>query len=262
MNHAIRSLSLHLAMLVCLCLGVVDSAFAVATEAGVVVNTEGSFVAKGAEGNLRSLATGGKVFAGDMLFTGKDGYARVKFADGGLMSLRPNTQFKIEGFNFDEKEPGKDAAAFNLVKGGLRAVSGLIGKRGDPDSYAVKTHTATIGIRGTQYGAQLCKGDCADVPTPTGLPPDDGLHVDVSQGSVIVRNSAGTQLVNAGQYSFVQDAHTAPISIPPERGIKVDIPARINIDKVRATNTGENKTGGGAAAVAPTNHTPNACPAP
>jgi hypothetical protein len=259
MNQIIRRMGLCFAML--MFLGRVDFAFAVATEAGMVVNMEGSVVAKGAEGTLRPLATGGKVFAGDMLFTGKDGYARVKFADGGVMSLRPHTQFKIDGFNFDEKEPGKDSAAFNLVKGGLRAVSGLVGKRGDPDSYAVKTHAATIGIRGTQYGVQLCKGDCADVPTPTGQPPDDGLHVDVSEGAVMVKNSAGTQLVNAGQYAYVQDANAAPISIPPERGIRVDIPARINIDKVRGLNSGGNGTGGGATGT-PTNHTPNVCPAP
>jgi hypothetical protein len=257
-------------MLICLCLGMADSVFAAAAaEAGVVVNMEGSLAAKGADGSLRALANGEKVLAGDTLFTSKDGYARIRFADGGLMSLRPNSQFKIESFNFDEKQPNKDNASFNLIKGGLRAVSGLIGHRGDPDSYGVKTHTATIGIRGTQYGAQLCQGDCANIPTPDGTPPADGLHVDVTGGIVQVKNAAGTQLLNAGQFGYVSDANAAPIVVPAERGISVEIPARMSVDRVDdrtrggpggAKGSGPGGTGGPGSTPPPAAPNANVCP--
>jgi hypothetical protein len=265
MNRTIRSFSFYFAVLMCLCFGMVGSAFAAAAaavEAGVVVNMEGSLAAKGADGSLRALATGDKVLAGDALFTSKDGYARIRFADGGLMSLRPNSHFKVESFNFDEKQPTKDNASFNLVKGGLRAVSGLIGHRGDPDSYGVKTNTATIGIRGTQYGVQLCQGDCTTIQTPDGTPPADGLHVDVTGGTVQVKNAAGVQLLNAGQFGYVSSFTAAPVVVPAERAISVDIPARMSVDKVPSPGSGGGNRGpvpGGAGGGAPP---PAAAPAP
>lgn len=226
-----------------LCFGVAAGALAAAAnEIGVVMNVEGSLSAKGVDGTLRQLATWNKVFAGDTLFTGKDSYARVKFSDGGQISLRPASQFKIEDYHHDEQEPGKDAAKFNLLKGGLRAISGLIGKRGDPDSYGVKTQTATVGIRGTKFGVLFCKGDCDDIALPAdGNPLEDGTYLDVLEGTIIVKNSAGTQLLNAGQFGFVGSISTPPVVLPEERGVRVDIPAKILIDKVRGGSDGEDK---------------------
>lgn len=60
-----------------------------------------------------------------------------------------------------ESEGETSRAFFRLVKGGFRSVSGLIGKV-NQDDYRVSTPVATIGIRGTRYGARLCQGDCAD----------------------------------------------------------------------------------------------------
>lgn len=232
----------RLACFMWLCFGVAAGAFAAANEIGVVMNVEGALSAKGVDGTLRQLAVWNKVLAGDTLFTGKDSYARVKFSDGGQISLRPVSQFKIEDYHHDEQEPGKDAAKFNLLKGGLRAISGLIGKRGDQDSYGIKTQTATVGIRGTKFGVLFCKGDCDDIAPPTdGKPLEDGTHLDVLEGTIIVKNSAGTQLLNAGQFGFVGSTSTPPIVVPEERGIRVDIPAKILIDKVRGGSDGGNQ---------------------
>lgn len=233
----------RLACFMWLCFGVAAGAFAAAANGiGVVMNVDGALSAKGADGELRQLLVWGKVFAGDTLFTGKDSYARVKFSDGGQISLRPASQFKIENYHHDEQEPGKDAAKFNLLKGGLRAISGLIGKRGDPDSYGVKTQTATVGIRGTNFGVLFCKGDCGDIAPPAdGKPLEDGTYLDVMEGTIIVKNPAGTLLLNAGQFGFVGSISTPPVVLPEERGVRVDIPAKILIDKVRGGSDGENK---------------------
>jgi len=202
----------------------------------MVMNVEGSMTARGADGSLRAMKIFSKVLPGDILFMSKDSYARVKFADGAQISLQPGAQFKIEDYQFDAQQPDKDRAGFNLLKGGLRAVSGLIGKRGDQDSYSVKAQTATVGIRGTHFGMLLCKGDCADISTPEGKPPEDGLHLDVAEGVIVLRNAGETQLLNAGQFGLVRDAAAPPVVIPVERGIKVDIPARILLDRVRGVS--------------------------
>lgn len=218
------------------------AAFAAASEIGIVMNVEGSLSAKGSDGKLRMLAGRDKVFGGDVLFTGKDSYARVKFSDGGQISLRPTSQFKIEKFNFDEKQPGKDAAEFNLIKGAMRSISGMIGKRGDPDSYSVKTREATAGIRGTKFGVRLCKADCDDTPLPDGSSLPDGTHFDVLEGTIIVKNASGSQLLNQGQFGYVGSVSTPPAIVPPERAIRVEIPAKISLDKIRG-NTDKDDQG-------------------
>jgi hypothetical protein len=237
MKHIVRSFG-QLACVMWMISGITPAACAAVSEIGVVMNVEGSLSAKGTDGALRPLASKGKVLAGDTLFTGKDSYARIKFSDGGQISLRPTTQFRIDSYHYDEQQPGKDAAGFNLLKGSLRAISGLVGKRGDPDSYSVKTREATAGIRGTKFGVRLCQGDCGDVPPP----PDgsliaDGTHFDVLEGTIIVRNSAGSQLLNAGQFGYVSTASTPPIEIPPEHAVRVEIPPKISLDNIRGPQT-------------------------
>lgn len=257
MNAAIRKFGLHVVLFMSLCVGGQNGAFAAVkqvAEAGMVVNMDGSVVAKGGDGVLRALALGNKVLSGDMLFTGKDSHARIKFLDGGIMVLKPRAQFQIQNFNFDEKQPKEDQAVFTLIKGGMRAVSGLVGKRGDPDSYGIKTRAATIGIRGTDFGLQLCNGDCADIPTPDGIPLEDGLHVDVAHGEVLIKNAAGTMSVRTGEFSFVKDSNVVPAPVPADRATTVDIPPAMTLDRVRGKGDGTG-SGGGAAP------TPNSCPA-
>ena len=259
--HSFCQLVCFIGLTIC----VTSSALAAANEIGVVMNMEGSLSAKGADGALRPLEAKGKVLEGDTLFTGKDSYARVKFTDGGQISLRPKTQFKIEKYNFDEQQPGKDAAGFNLVKGAMRSISGLVGKRGDPDSYSVKTREATAGIRGTKFGIRVCQqGDCEDVPLPAdGKPIADGAHFDVLEGTIVVKNTAGAQiLLNAGQFGYVSsDGNTAPVRVPEEHAVRVEIPAKMSLDNNRgansATTTAEIRS---AAEKSKSTDTPNACP--
>ena len=237
MKQTIRRFG-RLACFIWLCLGMSAGAVAAANDIGMVMNVQGNLTAKGTDGALRPLGVFGKVLVGDTLFTGKDSYARVKFSDGGQISLSPTTQFRIEDYHHDEQKPGEDAARFNLLKGGLRAVSGLIGKRGDPDSYSVKTRTATVGIRGTKYGVLFCQGDCADLPPAAdGNPIADGTHFDVLEGTIIVRTSAGTQLLNAGQFGFAGDINIPAVVVPVERGVTVHIPDSVTIDKIRGNGS-------------------------
>jgi len=207
---------------------------AAAAENGVVMNVTGTLTAKSTDGTLRVLTPKATVAAGETLITGRESYARIKFPDGGEISLRPDSHFKILSFHFDEQQPEKDSAGFNLLKGSLRALSGLVGKRSDPDAYQMKTLAATAGIRGTNFGLLLCQGDCAHIPTPSGAPPADGLHTDVEQGTVILRNAAGSQLVHAGEFSHVKDAQTAPVLVPKEQGIKIEIPSHVNAGWAKA----------------------------
>ena len=123
---------------------------------GTVQQLSGTISVQKADGSTRVLARQSEVGKGDTLNTERDSYAQVKFADGGVMTLKPNTRIKIEDFVFDEKEPAKDASAMSLLKGGLRMITGLVGKRGNPDALRLGTATATIGIRGTTFTVDDC----------------------------------------------------------------------------------------------------------
>ena len=130
---------------------------------GTIVQLSGTLSVKRADGSTRILSMKSEVIPGDTLETQKDSYAQIKFQDGGSITLKPNTQFTIAAYNFVEAKPREDNAAFRLLKGGLRAVSGLISKRGDRDAYKMDTVTATIGIRGTIFDVETAKAVVARV---------------------------------------------------------------------------------------------------
>ena len=44
-----------------------------------------------------------------------------------------NTRIKIEAFSFETERPAEDNSFMRLLKGGVRSVTGLIGKRGNQD---------------------------------------------------------------------------------------------------------------------------------
>ncbi len=182
-----------------------------AEAAGSVTHLSGPLLARKADGTTRILSQKSAVESGDLLVTEKDTYARVKFTDNSEITLKPNTQIKIDAFLFDQAKPEADSAIFNLIKGGLRALTGLVGKRGNQDSYKLKAPAATIGIRGTDYNASWCQSDCGPLPT--------GLYVQVSDGQVVVSNSGGSQNFGAGQFGFVPDAVTPPVVLPRDPGI-------------------------------------------
>jgi hypothetical protein len=128
--------------------------------------------------------------------------------------IRPNSVLKINTFSYKENDPKGDKIALDMVKGGLRAVSGLIGKR-NRESVSYSTPTATIGIRGTHLGALFCQNDCGGVPTPTGKTPDNGLHVDVASGAVVVTPKLTVALPTTGVTPGSIIPNATPPSGPP-----------------------------------------------
>lgn len=200
-----------------------------AATAGQVTHLSGTLSVKKSDGSSKLLSVKSDVQEGDVLSTEAGTYARVKFVDGGELVMRPGTQIKVANYRFDEAQPKNDNVFISLLKGGLRAVTGLVGKR-NHDAVSFSAATATIGIRGTHFGALLCKKehDCDDVQTISGHPPRVGLHVDVADGAVLVRNRHGDLLLVAGKFGWVPDDDKPPEGVPPEEGVQVTMPASIS----------------------------------
>jgi hypothetical protein len=197
-----------------------------AEPAGRVVLATGQASASALDSlEMRLLAVDDAVYSGEVVSSGPNSYVNLKFNDGGFTLLRPNSRFLIESYVDPGTAPptpgeptasttaassppatagvtepaatGSGRAFFRLLKGGFRAVSGLIGKS-DPAEYRISTPVATIGIRGTDYYVVLCDQVCAadpgfDTMLPPGTSPRGGVIVGVIRGSVFVSVKPGQQ---------------------------------------------------------------------
>ena len=152
----------------------------------------GNVVAVHADGSRRALARGAEVQAGETIDTG-GGRTQLRFSDGGMVSLQPQTLFRIDAYEFKGEAGGGEKGFFSLLKGAMRTITGAIGKS-DRKAYRLDTAVATIGIRGTEYA--VAYGNSITVTTNSGL--------------IEVCNNAGCLLVEAGQSAYVPDSFTAP----------------------------------------------------
>jgi len=96
---------------------------------GTVQYLSGTLSVQRPDGSVKVLAERSSVAVGDVITTQRDSYAQLRFSDGGQVTLRPETQVKIESYAYDEGRPDRDSFAMQLFKGGLRSLTGLIGKR-------------------------------------------------------------------------------------------------------------------------------------
>ena len=99
-------------------------------------------------GEIREAKKGGEVDQGDTISTASASTAQIRMDDGAFLAVRPGSEVRLDRYVFQGK-PG-DNSSVSLIKGGFRAVTGLIGKN-NPRNDLVRTPTATIGIRGTDH---------------------------------------------------------------------------------------------------------------
>jgi hypothetical protein len=226
--------------------------------AGTVVHLSGPLMARKADGTVKVLALKSEVESGDTLVSEKNTYAQLRFIDNSEITLRPGTTFRIENFAYDAGKPEADSAAFSLVKGGLRSITGLLGKR-NKEKFSMKTPSATIGIRGTTFVVQYVvppppggsgnagsfqqevlqmlgnggtpgkapatggdpAGKVASGPAVPAAPPilPPGLHLQVLDGAIIVTNNGGSLGFQAGQFGYVPNPNVPPVIVPPNPGL-------------------------------------------
>ncbi|MBE9560593.1 MAG: FecR domain-containing protein [Proteobacteria bacterium] len=169
-------------------------------------------IAKSIDGASRTLKAGSAIFEGDTLITKANAYAILVFRDKSRVSLQANTVFRVDEMKFDKNKAKESTALFSLLRGGLRTITGLIGKL-NPRKYSMRTSVATIGIRGTGYDL-MCAGSCAVVADntipPVNLPGGDGLSAYVWDGAI---DFGGLEL-RKGSAAFIADKSTAPVVLP------------------------------------------------
>jgi hypothetical protein len=192
-------------------------------EAGRFLMTVGDVTL--ARGGTQSPATdGAQVEAGDTIVVGPRSNAQVRMTDESIISLRPGTVLRIDEYRYGAQSAGEERSFFSLLKGGLRTVTGAIGRLHSRDRYAVKTPTATVGIRGTHYTLVHCDNDCApaqvslaavslaqaDSGTPGLGGGPNGTFGAVTDGRIEVVNDAGQREFGANEFFHVASQNVLP----------------------------------------------------
>lgn len=170
------------------------SPWSLAVDAGTANFVFGDVTVRSTNGNNVPLKKGGSVQSGDDILTSTGAQAQIRFSDGGMVAIQPNSQFKLASYA-DNKDTKTDSFLVELAKGGMRAITGLIGKR-NHDNYKVITSTATIGIRGSSFLISYNT--------------DGSVAVNAEQDAIVVCTNTGCTGLTAGETVVVKDKNQDP----------------------------------------------------
>lgn len=166
-----------------------------------LVDAQGSIQARDAQGNRRVLVNGGSIYPGDTVETGAGARTVLVFRDDSRLTLGANAQFRVDNFVFDEKNASEGRFLVTLLRGSLRALTGLIGKANNRN-VGFGTPTATIGIRGTGLDLDCSGGaSCA-------------FFTWLGTIEVTPQGQTALQVLQAGQGLFVGPSGMRPLNAP------------------------------------------------
>jgi hypothetical protein len=172
--------------------------------AGHVMFVNGSVQVTNSASQTRALQKGDVINESDTVTTAKDSTAQIKMRDGGYIVIRPDSQLKFDSFIFSGEEDGSERSFFSLLKGGIRAITGLIGQR-NKKSYRITTPESTIGIRGTDHETFVVTAD-----SPLAAVAPLGTYNKVNRGETTITTNKGTISVLPNQMGFAGAADQMP----------------------------------------------------
>jgi len=141
------------------------------------------------------------IFSNDDVRTG-NGRIAIEFVDDSVIRLTEHSKIVIDKFIFDP-DPEKSELALSFIKGTGRFVTGKL-KRIKKENIKIRTNSATIGIRGTDFTVSVDETGRSMVIL---LPNPDGT----SSGEITVTTFAGTVIMNQPfQATVVTVAESAP----------------------------------------------------
>jgi FecR protein len=129
----------------------------------------------------RPVRQGDELSQGDTVVTGANSSAVLKFDDGQVVALTSNSRMTITAYQYNPATESGNVL-LSLVTGGMRAITGLIGRR-SPNQVAYRAATATIGIRGTD-GTIATNGTDVVVTVTEGV-------MTLTQGDLVLTITAG-----------------------------------------------------------------------
>ncbi len=169
-----------MALLLC---GFSASVSAQAQQIGAVERLNGTVTVTPAGEAQRALAQGDPVREGDLVVTAADSETLIKLRDDTTLALRQNSQMRMVEFKYEKA--GADTLVVGLLKGTLRKVSGLIAKS-RPRNVLLRSPTATVGIRGTDFEVAIVEEESAATRA--------GTYDFVHDGATTIQIASGESL--------------------------------------------------------------------
>jgi hypothetical protein len=148
MRAAFLHLDLVPTALIVLCVATVAGA----AEIGQIKISRGQVTVE-REGRVLPAPVGTRLQTADIVKTGTDASVGITMDDDSLLSAGPNSTLSLDRYSF---EPTTNRGRFDasLNKGTLAVISGRIAKE-SPDAMTVRTPTAVLGVRGTQFAVSV-----------------------------------------------------------------------------------------------------------
>lgn len=170
-------------------------------------------------GERRIVVEGGPVYPGEIVETSGNGHAILVFRDNTKVTVQPRTQFRVENFVYNRESPGDGSVVFNLLRGGMRVLTGLVG-RSRPQSVRMSTPTATVGIRGTGLDIVSEPDGCAAPGGAAGCT----LVATWDGEGVLNPGTVNEFAVPSGVFAVQDTANSAPRSLPTPPPVMINIP--------------------------------------
>jgi hypothetical protein len=174
----------------------------------VITSTTGTASVQTGQAPARPLRTGDQVAQGDTVVTGPNSAVVMKFDDGQVVAMTANSRMQITNYQYNPATESGNVL-LSLVTGGMRAITGLIGRRA-PSQVAYRAATATIGIRGTDITVATSEGNVV-------VTVNNGTISFEFQGQRLVINAGEAVLARPGQPAvtgtIAQVLAQAPVAI-------------------------------------------------
>ena len=119
--------------------------------------------------------------------TATNGNVVIKFEDGQIASLRPNTAFRVDQYSYNARTPAAGNSAVSLLQGAARFVTGIIGAT-SRNNLRFAAGTATIGIRGTDMTVLV------DATT-------QAVQAAIAAGAAVLQAPTGVSNIGVGQFA-------------------------------------------------------------
>ena len=119
-----------------------------AVEIGQIKTAKGQ-VSIERQGNVLPAPVGTRLQTSDIVKTGADSSVGITMNDDSLLSAGPNSLLSLDRYAFDSTT-NQGRLDTSLNKGTLAVISGRIAKQA-PDAMTVRTPSAMLGVRGTEF---------------------------------------------------------------------------------------------------------------
>ncbi|MDN5042502.1 FecR family protein [Aliarcobacter butzleri] len=162
---------------------------------------------------------GDKIENKDVISTQVNSKIKITFIDNTIVTIGKESSLNIEEyiFNTSTKEAKTE---LNVLKGAFHTITGEIGKV-NPDKFKLKTKSASIGIRGTEFYG-------------------DENRIVCTQGRIIVLSNSVSVDVPSGNYINIFPNQRPSVPLPLENSTLDNIIERLNTNNQNSNNGVDN----------------------